>query len=86
MALRRRTWASARLVAARQPLNESVKDLLGDVIKVSQTALNLDKLEPVEQWPEFLRESFIKECKPMHEIYERAVRANTRPDTGKNSV
>ena len=59
---------------AHPPLKEPLKDWLARVTRVKTEALKLERELPPEQWDDFFRDAFLREFKPLNEIFERARR------------
>ena len=52
---------------------EPVETFLAAVINIKNESARLIKTQPIESWPSFYRQSFIREAKPIHDLYDVAI-------------
>ena len=51
---------------------EPIMDFLGVVIRATAEAVDLEKKLPLEEWPDFQRDSFEKQSQPIRDMHEKA--------------
>lgn len=56
---------------------EPIEDFLQKVIRIKTESIRLFQTEPIEKWPSFYRQTFIREAQPIHDLYEQALKLAT---------
>ena len=57
----------------KQHQREPIEDFLNGVIRMKNESVKLFKTTPIDQWPSFYRQTFIREAQPIHDLYEQAL-------------
>jgi len=59
--------------AEQSHLKEPVEDFLASVIRIKNESARLIKTKPIAEWPSFYRQSFVREVRPLHDLYVQAL-------------
>lgn len=53
--------------------HEPIEDFLASVIRIKNESARVLKEKPIDKWPTFYRETFLREVRPLHDLYVSAL-------------